>query len=125
VFGSSLTATKIITGALVSCIIGGAGAWYLTKYTTKYGIGLLSAWGMLSLGFILVPLSGLNAKDHQYYILAIYVGLAVLGFLSAAKFSEHIEVFVTAFIGSYSFVRGISFYAGGFINELEISEESI
>ena len=31
---------------------------------------------------------------------------------------------MTAFIGSYGFVRGISLYAGGFINEMDVIDHS-
>lgn len=31
---------------------------------------------------------------------------------------------MTAFIGSYGFVRGISLYAGGFINEMDVVEHA-
>ena len=106
---------KIVIGALVSCVAGGLEAWHLTKYTTRYGVGLLAAWGMIGLGSILIPFAGLNAKDQQPLILAIYVGLANLGFVLASKFEKHIEVVMTAFIGSYLIVQGISFYTvGGF-----------
>ena len=72
-----------------------------------------------------MPLTGLTAKEDNIYRVIIYVGLATIGFVSAAKFSKNIEVFVTSFIGAYSFIRGISIYAGGFPNELDINPESI
>ena len=104
-------------------VLGIAGAYYLTKHATKYGIALLAGFGMLSLSFIIVPLLGINGIDHSNEIkLALYTVFASVGFFGAAKFSDGIQVFVTAFIGSYFFVRGISFYAGGFINEFDLTK---
>jgi len=125
IFGSSLTGAKVLVAALLGAVAGGFGAKYLTKYTTKYGIGLLAAWGLLSVGFLVIPLLGLNDKKYNMLKVVLYIILGVAGFLSAAYFSSFIEVQVTAFIGAYSFVRGISIYAGGFINELEVDEDAL
>ena len=53
----------------------------------------------------------------------IVVGLALLFAIVSWFIEEYVIMFVTAFIGSYSFVRGISFYAGGFPNEMELHKK--
>lgn len=41
-----------------------------------------------------------------------------------AYFVEKITImFVTAFVGSYFVIRGISLYAGGFPNEIDLTED--
>ena len=121
VFGATLTSQKVVISAIVSFVVGAGGAHYTAKHAAKYGIALLAGWGALSLAFVIMPLTGLNDKEDNIYKLIIYIIFTLLGFFSAAYFSKSIEVFITAFIGSYSFVRGISLYAGGFINEFRIN----
>jgi hypothetical protein len=50
----------------------------------------------------------------------IVVGLGLLLAIVSWFTEEYIIMFVTAFVGSYTLVRGISFYAGGFPNEIEL-----
>lgn len=50
----------------------------------------------------------------------VTVGTGVLIAIVSWYIEEYVIMFVTAFVGSYSFVRGISFYAGGFPNEMEL-----
>lgn len=44
-------------------------------------------------------------------------------FLIAIKVEKSVIILLTAFIGSYAFVRGISLYAGGFPSETELHDE--
>lgn len=125
VFGSSLTSGKVIGATIFSAVIGGVGAFFLTKRATKIGVGLLTAWGLVTVAFLVVPLLGLNSEKYNIAKLVFYVILGVLGFYYSAKFAVSIEVYITAFIGAYGFVRGISLFAGGFINELDMDPEAI
>ena len=110
---------------MISFVFGAGGAHFTAKHAAKYGIAFLAGWGALSLAFVVMPLTGLNEKEDNIYKLIIYIIFTLIGFFSAAYFSKSIEVFITAFIGSYSFVRGISLYAGGFINEFRINQDNI
>mmetsp|Transcript_5178 Transcript_5178/g.8785 ORF Transcript_5178/g.8785 Transcript_5178/m.8785 type:complete len:315 (-) Transcript_5178:45-989(-) len=125
IFSTSLTTTKLILVAIFSIFAGGAASYKGSKYTTKYGIAILAAFGMLSLSFIIVPLIGLHGVQYENLIkLSIYFVSGVLGFVGAAYFSNGIQVFVTAFIGAYFVIRGISLFAGGFINEFSIMDKN-
>jgi len=44
-------------------------------------------------------------------------------FLVAVKIEKTVIILLTAFLGSYAFVRGISLYAGGFPSETELHDE--
>jgi len=46
-------------------------------------------------------------------------GAILLGFLSW-RFDKALIVYLTAFMGSYSFIRGISMFAGKFPNEIAL-----
>lgn len=56
-----------------------------------------------------------------YWIIIVVLALvfAVLAFFT----EKHVIMFVTSFVGSYSLIRGISLYAGGFPNEVELHNE--
>ena len=41
----------------------------------------------------------------------------------AYKFDRHLVIYLTAFIGAYSFVRGISMFAGHFPNEILLYQQ--
>ena len=90
--------------------------------TEKYSLPIL--FGGLSgffLGNLLFNLFGnrINAKPLLVNILfcvACMIVLAILAFI----FQKFLKIFTTSFIGSYGFIRGLSFWAGGFPNEFEI-----
>ena len=123
VFATSLSTPKLIFVALLSVAAGGSGAFYGTKHMTKFGIAVLASFGMISLSFLVVPLMGIQGFEHANFVkLFIYVLFGAAGFAGAAYFSDGIQVFVTAFIGAYLAVRGVSLFAGGFINEFDIAK---
>jgi len=41
------------------------------------------------------------------------------------KFEQQALIFGTAFMGSYSFIRGVSVFAGGFPNEMTLFSELV
>ena len=53
-----------------------------------------------------------------YYIILVSASIICIGFTYYRK--DITLILNTTFIGSYLFVRGISFYAGGFPNETDI-----
>ena len=123
IFATSLTTTKVVIVTLLSVAAGAAATKYGTKYVTKFGIALLASFASLSAAFLVVPLLGIHGFDYANLVkLVIYVIAGAAGFAGAAVFADGIQVFITSFIGSYMFVRGISFYAGGFINEFEVMQ---
>ena len=80
----------------------------------RIGLALLSAWGGITLGFIL---NTTFVVSNKYGFLAIIIG-CVLGSLYATfKTKRFIIMVSTALIGSHIFIKGISCYAGGYPNE--------
>jgi len=74
---------------------------------------------------MVIPMIGLADAKFKILKIVIYCLLAVVGFYFGSKKSEAFEVFVTAFIGAYAFVRGISLYGGGYPSELTIDSEQL
>ena len=86
----------------------------------KYGIALLCAGGGAVLGLVLTNTFFIESKAVYYLII---IGSALVVALFGYKFEKITIIAVTSFIGSYGIVRGISLYAGGFPNELTISDQ--
>ena len=53
----------------------------------------------------------------------IIVGCAILLGITAFYTEKKVIMFVTSFVGAYAIIRGISLYAGGFPNEIELHQE--
>ena len=123
VFSTSLNDTKLMVIAGFAFIMGSIAAIYLTRFSIKYGVALLTSCCFLSFSFIVVPLLNLSEfKHHNKIKMAIYSGCAIFGFIIGAHTARGIQVTVTSFIGAYLFVRGISLYLGGFINEFDLAD---
>lgn len=60
---------------------------------------------------------------NVYAYWAIIVACAIAMFLVAIKVEKTVVILLTAFIGSYAFIRGISLYAGHFPSETQFHEE--
>lgn len=100
---------------LVSLLVG----FGLMK-ARKVGVSIFAAWGGVMIGFI-VTTTFVVANVYAYYALIAACALAM--FIAAWKIEETVVILLTAFIGSYSLVRGISLYVGGFPSETELQKE--
>lgn len=107
--------TAFIVIALVSSGIGAL----LVKFR-KYGIALFAGWGGVMLGFVVTTTFAV-ANKYAFWAIIIAAGLGM--FFVAVKVEKTVIIMLTAFIGAYAFVRGISLYAGGFPSEMELHEE--
>lgn len=72
------------------------------------------------LGF-LVTTTFAVANVYAYYAILIAGGVAM--FFVAVKVEKTVVIILTAFIGSYALIRGISLYAGSFPSETELHNE--
>lgn len=52
----------------------------------------------------------------------VSVGFAIVAAILSFFWYEHVLIIMTSFAGAYMFVRGISFYAGGFPNEFTLAK---
>ena len=96
-----------------------AGGFFLRKFR-KVGVSLFAACGGVMLGF-LVTTTFAVANVYAYY--AILAAGAIALFLITYKIEQTVIIMLTAFIGSYALIRGISLYAGGFPNEGSLHDE--
>jgi hypothetical protein len=113
---------KVWAQWLVVALIGVLGivaGWLLQRYR-KIGVSVLAAWGGVMLGFVITNTFVIGSAVAYWLII---VGMAIV-FAIVAFFTEKgVIIFITSFVGSYSLIRGISLYAGGFPNEIELHNE--
>ena len=57
VFAQDVTGTKLFMGILVSIVAGLEGAYVLTKKVKDNALGIIASWGLISIGFLLLPLA--------------------------------------------------------------------
>ena len=86
----------------------------------RWGLAFLAAWGGVMLGFALTTAVFISSHAAQW---AIWIGFGALGFLFTFYTEKKAIIILTAFIGSYSLIRGISLYAGGFPNEIDLARQ--
>ena len=104
----------------ISLIIGGLIGLLLAKLS-KLGVAVLAGWGGFCLGMILYAsfLYKLDGdKQILYWVFNVSLGV-VAGILSIFLFN-HAVIIATCIVGNYAFIRGISFYAGGYPSEFEL-----
>ena len=107
------TVFSFLIAAVLAVFVG----WFLKK-TRRIGITILGALAGFFVGFLLYTFVFAQWLDHVAVLVVLAFGCAIiLGFL-AFKFDRHIIVYLTAFIGAYAFIRGISIFAGKFPNEV-------
>jgi uncharacterized membrane protein HdeD (DUF308 family) len=107
----------------VCLLLGGIVGLILAKLS-RLGVGVLAGWGGFCLGLITYNAfmyKADNGKKIVFWIWCLSIAI-VAGVLSIFLFN-HALIIATSLVGSYAFVRGISMYAGGFPNEMELVEE--
>jgi hypothetical protein len=100
----------VVLALLVGILMG-----YLCVRFRKLGIALLSCGGGVGIGFMITT-TFLISNTYAYYCTIVACALA-LGML-AYCIEAGVIIGITSFLGSYSIVRGISLYAGGFPDEM-------
>lgn len=104
----------------VSLVIGMLGGLILAKLT-RLGVGVLAGWGGFLLGVMMYSafVYKIDNSNHvAFWVFNITVAV-IFGVISMFLFDYAIIV-ATAIIGSYGFIRGISFYAGGYPDEFDL-----
>jgi len=106
----------------ISCAIVGIIIGYFLAKIRRLAIALIGAGGGVALGFLLTKVTTVNSGPGYYCII---VGCALVAAVLTWFVEDYVIMVATALVGSYLFVRGISFYAGGFPNEFDIGNIDI
>lgn len=106
-----------VVSFIVSAALGVFAGWFIKKIQ-RIGITLLGAAAGFFGGFLLYTFVFIQWLDHVAVLITLsLLGALIVGFLSW-KFIKTWIVYLSAFLGSYAFIRGISLFAGKYPNEL-------
>lgn len=104
----------------IAILLVGCGFGYLFVRLRKWGIALLAGWGGVMLGFLITTTFAVESSAAFY---CTVIACALIMFIIGLKVEKALIIMVTSFVGSYSIVRGVSLYAGGFPSETQLHEE--
>lgn len=126
VFQAAVSMQKLIISTSLSVIFAIILTYFVTKSFVKFGVGMLGGWTALSIMFLVVPFFGLESSGTGNSVRwAIYIVFGLIGFVLGVWKSESVKIYMTAFIGSFFFMRGIAVYAGGFPDEFAMVQGEI
>lgn len=104
-----------------SILIGLVAGFFMLKIK-RVGAALLAGWGGFMVG-VLINEMALYKVGSPALFWCTCIACAVLAAILTFFIYNHVIICMTAFVGAYSFWRGISMYAGGFPNEFTLAEE--
>jgi len=101
-----------------SCILGLAGGFLLYK-CQRLGAAILAGWGGF-MGGILINTTFAFAMHGSVVFWIVTCSCSLVAGLLALCFYTPVVIIMTSFAGSYTYVRGVSLYTGGYVSELVI-----
>jgi MFS family permease len=118
-----MEATLGIAGSVCFAIaIGGLAAWFVMK-TVWIAVGLLGVIGGFFLGSLIYTIV-LNfvSIGALWAMITFSIVCAILGGFMSFKYSKAVVLLFTSLIGSYAFMRGFSYFLGGWPSEAVLFE---
>jgi len=105
---------------IVLVFIGANIVGFILVKFRKWGIAALAGWGGVMIGFMITTTFVIKNQGAYW---SIVIGCGLASGVTAFVIEKHTIMFLTSFSGSYFLIRGISLYAGGFPNEIELHKE--
>lgn len=118
--GGNSTGGEIALCVVSFIVAAGAGALagFLIHTIRRIGLMLLGATAGFFIGFLLYTFVFAQWLQHVALLATLcFLGATILGYLTY-KYDKLLIVYLTAFLGAYSFIRGISMFAGKYPNEI-------
>lgn len=119
--GEIALAVFVFIAALAVALFVG---WFVKK-ARRIGGTIAAAAGGFFGGFMLYNLVFAQWWNNIACLLILSIGLAVIAGFVAWRFDKVIIVYLTAAIGAYALVRGISIFAGNFPNEITTYQQIV
>jgi len=106
-----------IAVALILSFIAG----YFTFKLVWIAIGLLGIIAGLSLGLLVYSITLAALHTGNVWVMAAFaISFALIGGWCSWRFSRDVVLLGTSLVGSYAFMRGLSYFFGGYPNEAEL-----
>ena len=105
--------------AWITATITGIFVGFICKKMLKISAAILGAIGGFFVGMALYSLVFSSWWHNNIFQIVLSVFVALVFALISFWFYDIIVILSTAMIGSYSFIRGISLFAGGYPNEAD------
>ena len=114
----TMAVMSFVVSATIAIFVG----WFI-KRIQRTGIAIVGSVAGFFLGFLLYTFVFVQWIQHVALLVSLCaIGAITLGSL-AWKFDRHLIIYLTAFIGAYSFIRGISMFAGHYPNEVLLYQQ--
>jgi len=111
-------------GLIICCCLAialGLLAGWFVKRIIWLCIALLGFFGGFFLGLLVFSMIlALVGYGPAWAMMVTGVAFAILGFFLARKYAKAIVLTATSLLGSYGFMRGVSYFMGGYPSEAEI-----
>lgn len=105
----------------VGCAVAGVIVGLILAFLVRFGVGVLAGWGGFCLGLILYNTFIYKIDgDGKVAFWCTTIGLGVIAGLLSLWLFWHAIILSTSIIGAYGIIRGVSMYAGGFPDEMEL-----
>lgn len=123
--GKKSSGGEIALAVLSFVVAAAAGvlAGLFIKAIRRVGLMLLGATAGFFLGFLLYTFVFAQWVQHVALLATLCFGGALAMGYVTYKFDKLLIVYLTAFLGSYGFIRGISMFAGKFPNEIFLYQQ--
>jgi len=112
----------VILAFVLAIAAGVLGGLFFFKFLI-IGLCVMAFVAGFMAGGLLYNLVFIGWAKSQWLYGSCTFGLGTIGAILAYYWREHIIILSTSMIGAYSFIRGISFFAGGFPNEFTLYTE--
>jgi hypothetical protein len=104
----------------VICTAFAIAAGFLSDYLKDYNLAILGGITGFFLGFFLYSLVfAMFIKTTSIILWIILITCSIGGFFLMLNGRDQVEAYLTALIGAYLIIRGLSFFLGGYPNEAE------
>jgi hypothetical protein len=120
VLGFTQTMTAFAISITIATMISGLAGWFVMK-TVWIAVGILGLIGGFFTGSMVYTIFLAAFSSGHLWIMMTFSCLSALvgGFLSF-KFSKQVVLVSTSLIGSYAFMKGLTYFFGGFPGEATI-----
>ncbi len=111
-----------LVGFLLSIGVGLAAGWFVKK-TARIAKTVLGCIGGFMASILVYGLVLGQFLQNPWIVFLLMLAGTVLGGYLVYKFEKNILIQLTAFVGSYSIIRGLGLVFGGYISEFSIIGE--